>query len=472
MKQYKILIVFALVCGSFLSCSKWLDVQPTDRVTEGNAFSTPQSFKQALNGIYIELNREAVYGKALTSEFIDILAQYYAIHPEATLNQELTQYNYTGSGNLRKISDIWATMYNIIANTNLIIKNSDERRDVLSDDYYGLIKGEALALRAMLHFDLFRLFGPNYSKGVNSTAIPYYTEFVLDVNPSASSDEFLEQVIHDLNDAIELLSDDPIIAFGPKGDPADNFKQFRTLRLNYYAAKALLARVYLYAEENELALATAKEVMAVQETWFPWVKAEEALADRVFSTEILFSLQNIQRRNLFTSLFDAQNLQAVNALTPQDYVTLGMFEYERHDYRFMANLQNTVLIGSTTHRIFEKYAAPADSLENQLIPMIRMSEVFYIAAETEPVDADGLKHLQTVRRNRGIANNPADSYYFKRTRLLTEHTREFWGEGQLFYYFKRTKATEIQSPHDEYSKISIQPANYILPIPEGETKYN
>src|SRR5690554_1478394 len=102
MKQYKILIVFALVCGSFLSCNKWLDVQPTDRVTEGNAFSTPQSFKQALNGIYIELNREAVYGKALTSEFVDILAQYYAIHPDATLNQELSQYNYTGAGNLRK----------------------------------------------------------------------------------------------------------------------------------------------------------------------------------------------------------------------------------------------------------------------------------------------------------------------------------------------------------------------------------
>src|SRR5690606_5044055 len=112
------------------------------------------------------------YGKTLTCEFVDILAQYYPIHQDAVNNRELAQHIYTSSGNLSKLQNIWGTAYNLIANTNLIIRNCEDRREVLSDDYYGIIKGEALALRAMLHFDLFRLFGPSYSKGNTAARLP------------------------------------------------------------------------------------------------------------------------------------------------------------------------------------------------------------------------------------------------------------------------------------------------------------
>ncbi|MBL1411214.1 RagB/SusD family nutrient uptake outer membrane protein [Sphingobacterium faecale] len=454
------------------SCNKWLEVKPSDRVTEDNTFSTPQTFKKALNGIYIELNKDEVYGKALSCEYIDILAQYYPINQESTSNKELAQYNFTSAGNMARAEKIWGTQYNLIANTNLIIRNSEKRREVLSDDYYALIKGEALALRAMLHFDLFRLFGPVYTKENTEARLPYYTDYVLDVNPTLPSNEFLAQVISDLKDALELLKEDPIIQYGPAGDKSDSFKQYRTLRLNYYAVKALLARVYLYAKENTLALELAKEVMGVQEKWFPWVKPEVASANRVFSSELLFSLQNNKVNNNFTSLFDGKNVQATNLLIPKEYVVLQLFNYQRHDYRYLANLQNSVLIGSNNHKVFSKYEKISDSLENQLIPMIRMSEVFYIAAETEPVLTEGLKHLNKVRNNRGIASSSSDRFYFPDQLLTSEYTREFWGEGQLFYFFKRRNVKEIQDPHDEWSKVSMKNANYVVPIPEGETKYN
>lgn len=472
MKSYKLLLLMALVCGSFTSCKKWLDVKPSDRVTEENTFSTPQTFKKALNGVYIELNQESIYGKALSCELIDILAQYYPISDEATNNKELSKYNYTSAGNAGRFEKIWGTMYNLIANTNLIIRNSDDRREVLSDDYYGMIKGEALALRAMLHFDLFRLFGPVYTKSNTAARLPYYTDYVLLPNPVVGSVPYLEQVIKDLTDAVELLKNDPIIKYGPMGDESDAFKSYRTLRLNYYATKALLARVYLYAKENELALETAKEVMEVQAKWFPWIKAERAAEDQVFSTELLFSLQNTKRMNLFTSLFDANNVNATTVLAPMYYVVLNAFEYERHDYRFMANLQNSVLIGSENYQIFSKYEARTDSFENQLIPMIRMSEMFYIAAETEPVKANGLKHLNVVRNNRGITSYASDISLFPDRLLLSEYFREFWGEGQLFYFFKRRNLKTIQDPSQEYGMLSLTENNYVVPIPEAETKYN
>lgn len=469
-KIYKYLPI-ALLILLVTSCNKWLEVQPSDRVTEQNAFSTLQSFKKVLNGIYIEMNQDAVYGKALSVEFIDILGQYYAIDPEARSNTELMQFEYSGSTNLSRISKIWENLYNLISNTNLLIRNSEDRRDVLPDDYYQLIKGEALALRAFFHFDLFRLFGPVYSPGNTSRTIPYYTDFVLDVEESLSADDFIAQVISDLKEAISLLETDPIITMGPSGDPKDIFKQHRTLRMNYYATKALLARVYLYAGDKEAALALSKEIMEIQETWFPWVEPEKVLEDRVFSTELLFSLQNLKRRGLYSEFFDIRNLEATASLSPLEYVALSIFDYQRHDYRFMANLQENVLVGTESRLMFNKYEAMADSLKNQLIPMIRISEVFYIAAESEEDPQEGIKHLNKVRNSRGITESAAD-YYFFDDRLTTEYMREFWGEGQLFYFYKRRKQEYVQSSLDEWSEVRITEGNYVLPIPDGETKYN
>ena len=182
----------------FQGCSDWLNVKPSDRISEENAFSTISGFKQALNGIYVELNQADLYGRALTVELVEILAQRYAINEEASGNYLLSQYNYAGSDAKGRISSVWSVAYNLIANANLLIKNCDVNRSVLPDDYYHIIKGEALALRAMLHFDLFRLFGPVYGNDSTLVSIPYYKEFVLNVNTSLIGTEFIHCVIDDL----------------------------------------------------------------------------------------------------------------------------------------------------------------------------------------------------------------------------------------------------------------------------------
>ena len=174
-------------------------------------------------------------------------------------------YDFAGSYTLNRVEKIWEKAYNLIANTNLIIKNCDERREVLPDDYYQMIKGEALALRGFLHFDLFRLFGPVY--GVDSTleSIPYYKEFALDVQPTLIGTEFMKNVIVDLRAAKDLLSTDPIITNGVAGDPSDKFKSKRNLRLNYYAVQGLLSRAYMYIGELDSALVYAQNVIDVHE---------------------------------------------------------------------------------------------------------------------------------------------------------------------------------------------------------------
>lgn len=471
MKKYLIIFVCLLV-GINFSCSNWLDIKPSDRISEENNFSDLVGFKKALNGVYIELNNPDLYGKNLSCEFIEILAQRYAVGDENKSNKELMEFSYNGSAGRGKSTSIWGTAYKLIANTNLILKNVEQHRDVLVGEYYNLVKGEALALRALLHFDLFRLFGPVYAEDSTATSIPYYKEFQFDVAPSYAACDFMNMVIEDLLEAEQLLVNDPIVEFGVKGNTKDVFLQDRNLRLNYYAVQGLLARAYLYMGNKERALYYAESVIKIQEEKFPWITPmklnNSKSADRVFSTEIMFALQNLDRNTLYTSLFDGANLKLNSLLIPRRDVVDYVFESDKTDYRYSSSLNGTVEISGTTYRVFNKFQG-TDSLYNQMIPMIRISEMYMIAAETSTDGPTRLGYFNTFRNHRNLASvREWDVDYY----LEKEWKKEFYGEGQLFFWYKRNKKSEMQSATDQYGTVSVKLSDYVLPIPDAESQYN
>ncbi len=465
-----IILLLVTVCSS---CSDWLDVKPSDRISEDNNFSNLAGFKKALNGIYVELNSTGLYGRTLSCEFIEILAQRYAVGTDNKANVELMQFNYTGSTARSILTSVWSKAYTLIANANLILKNCEEHRDVLPEEYYHLIKGETLALRAYLHFDLFRLFGPVYSLNPEVLSIPYYKSFSLDVAPTYPASEFVGYVLEDLNNAKMELQDDPIIEYGVKGNSKDVFLQYRNLRLNFYAVQALLARVHWYVGNDEEACQNAEAVIAVQENLFPWINpmklTNSAMMDRVFSTEILFALQNLERENIYTTYFDGQNLKLASLLAPRADVVDRVFEQDKADYRRRSSLANSLEIAGVNYIIFNKYQGK-DSLYNQMIPMLRVSEMYMIAAETSKVDDDKIQYFNTFRNGRGLkgVNRVRDVEYY----LEKEWKKEFYGEGQLFFWYKRNNENSMQSASDPWGTVSVKPENYVLPIPDGELKYN
>ena len=156
--------------------------------------------------------------------------------------------------------------------------------------------------------------------------------------------------------------------YGVKGNAKDVFLQDRNLRLNYYAVQGLLARAYLYMGNKERALYYAESVIKIQEEKFPWVTPmkldNSKSADRVFSTEIMFALQNLNRNTLYTSLFDGANLKLNTLLAPRGDVVNYVFESDKADYRYSSSLSGTVEISGTTYRVFNKFQG-TDSLYNQ-----------------------------------------------------------------------------------------------------------
>lgn len=458
---------------TFASCKKFLDVQPEDKVIETQLYKTPTGIKQVLNGLYINLASDKLYGNRLSVSTIEVLAQRYNVPSTHNLTKIAT-YAYTDDPTTSHLEGIWTSAYANILNVNSFLSNLDKYKGILDSKTEAIYKGEALAMRAFLHFDLFRLFGPRYSTADSTAkAIPYYESPKSAVNPLLPGNEFIVKVINDLRAAEILLSEDAIITTGVNTAAttaqADFLQNNRNQRFNYYAVKGLLARVYLYRGDKISASKYAKEVIAVADK-FKWTTVTNALSekqnpDRTFSTEMIFGIMNSQLYNLQTSLFDPSLTDAA-ILAPLTARLNTVYESNENDYRFNLNWQ-IPSTGVKAYRTFYKYADVVDKTKTFRfnIPLLKISEMYYIAAETEPVAADGVNLLNIVRANRGLTALATTVNI--NTELQKEYQKEFFGEGQLFYYYKRRNITSIPNGSST-ANITV---NYAVPMPVSETQY-
>lgn len=481
MKQFLLLICLGILV-TFSSCNNWLDVKPYDEISEDELLNSADGFKKLLNGIYVELNDDNLYGAALTCEMTEVMGGAYEIGTDAnTWGKYIDLYNheYTSEVSRDRFSATWNKAYSLILNCNKIINNIDDKRSLFSDADYNIIKGEALALRAMLHFDMLRLFGPVYSRFEDNTSIPYYTTSdATQPAPLLPASDVMQKVTADLKDAKILLANDPVISQGTlmSGDVnGNNFLRYRALRLNYYAVSGLLARAALYMNDKTTAFNNAQEVIkAANSGIFPFVNKNNVIGgatnpDRIFSTEVLFALTNTSRNLLFKNYFAPTRLPDFVFRMEDDL--LGSVIYgggtttggSLDDYRYRANWST---VGNA--RYFYKYADMTETgkIENTMIPMIRLGEMYLIAAESQSDNlAQGVAYVNILRKNRGVSNLGT----LTRDLLRNEYIRELYGEGQLFFYYKRTFTPILRSVTNSKN---VQPSDkvFVIPLPDSETE--
>lgn len=472
-RTIKILLIL-LTTVSFFSCKKFLDVQPEDKVSESQLYSTKNGIRSVLNGIYLDLAANQLYGDNLTLSTIEILGQRYNISTEHNQYKTAT-YAYKDKPTVDRMEDIWSAAYSTILNINVFLENLDKYKGVVDQSTENMYRGEAIAMRAFLHFDLLRLYGPRYST-VDSTkqSLPYYRNTKTEVNPLLPANDFMDNVMADLNLAETLLQNDPIITTGVNiaqpEDLVDFLSNNRNYRFNYYAIKGLKARVYLYRGDKANALTTAKEVIAISGK-FPWTTSANALVekqnpDRVFSSEMLFGVMNSQLYNRYLNWFDP-SLSDRQILAPTPSRLATVYENNENDYRYNLNWQMPSN-GSKPYKTFLKYADVVDKTRTFRfsIPLLKISEIYYIAAECEPNAADGITLLNIVRANRGLL--PLATTVNISTELQKEYQKDLFGEGQLFYYYKRRNVTSVANGSSTSGNVTI---NYNVPLPDSESIY-
>lgn len=472
-----------LYCLIFLAtgCSNWLDVKPYDQISEEELVTSEEGFQKLLNGIYIGLNDEALYGLSLTIEMIEIMGGAYEIGDQSLVwgnYPDLKTYNYNTEFWRNRMNSTWDKAYALILNCNKLLENMRSREELFTGNNYNIIQGEALALRAMLHFDMLRLFGPVYSQKPESISIPYYTTEVLSPEPLLPASEVMAKIIQDLQEARILLNEDPVKTEGGLAsgniNESSNFLRYRALRLNYYAVTGLLARVCLYAGQQKNAFNYATEVIKASNNGiFPFV--DKSLVngtaknpDRIFSSEVLFALSNSQRGKLFEEYFDPSLASNMVFRMETDLLEKTIFGGVENggnldDYRCRSNW-----ISSGSARYFYKYSDMTESgrIENTMIPLLRVGEMYLIAAESQSeILADGVSYVNTLRKNRGVSNLQT----LTSTLLQYEYIRELYGEGQLFFMYKRMYSSIIWS-YTSTNNPAPSNAIFVVPLPDTETE--
>lgn len=473
-----------LACCTLLttSCDDWLEVKPYDKISEGELLKSEEGYQKMLNGIYIDLNSEALYGKTLTVEMIEVMGGAYTIGNDNSVwgnYKNLSSYKYATEYWRGRLDQTWNKAYALILNCNKILETINDNQHLFTGGSYYVVKGEALALRAMLHFDMLRLFGPVYSKDSDKKAIPYYTKQTNAPEPLLTAEEVAGHVAADLEEARTLLANDPVKTEGTlmsgAQDGTGNFMRYRALRLNYYAVEALLARVYLYMGDKKDAFKYASDVIKTADNGiFPFVDkslvtGSPADPDRIFSSEVIFALTNTSRGTIYKNFNDPSRLP--NYVFYMDNSLMSNIVYGgaattggyQDDYRYRANW-----IATGSNRYFYKYSdmVANGSIQNTMIPMVRLGEMFLIAAESQSdVLAKGVQYVNALRRNRGVANLQT----LTPDLLKYEYIRELYGEGQLFYLYKRLNCDVITSANSSKNPKASD-LIFVVPLPDSETE--
>lgn len=487
MKITRVIYIFviAVLTGIFSGCSDWLDYTPKDKSTADQQFASREGFYGAVNGVYNRIISSTLYGSNLTYGMLDVMAKRYVAGTDVQSSYyKWANYNYTDTNFSLTLSNIWSEVYATILNINVILGYLDKQDGILSQDDVNLIKGDLLALRGFLHFDMLRLFGPVYSRNSEGKSIPYNNSEIVqayEVLPAKSV--IYDYLIPDLNEAENcLLEADPVLTEGvlsENNENGDNYMRYRQLRLNYYAVALLKARAYLWAGDMTNALTEARKITddVKAKQFFPFVNSDKLLGntydpDRVFSSEILFGFYYSNRDYIYTTYFDGVNLvNSPSLLQPRaTYIDKELYTTEG-DYRRQSQW-------STYGNMFNFVKYKAISYEDEIpfyaffMPLMHVSEAYYIASEAL-LNTDLVKaryYLNEVLKARGIPElgESADANQVG-TELKMEYMRETWGEGQIFYMFKRNYMNISGSYNgDNSSTVNASDERYVLPLPTSE----
>ena len=482
MKNIRFLITAIIGVITLSSCQKYLTVSPRTQIVQTDRLSTESGYKDALTGVYIQMKSNNSYGQNLTMTTIEQLISSWDVTTNTT-EQKLGLFNYTDANVDALMTSIYAQQYTTIASVNAILGQIDVNKSAFTTPgLYELIKGECLAIRAYCHFDILRIWGPIPSAVGSATIPPYVTTLSNQPNSLTNYNQFQGQLLTDLTDAENLLKGvDPILNYSllnlsrpgstlTNFNPTDTYFAFRYLRMNYYAVKALQARAYLWFNNTAKAYECSKVVINATNPdgtvkFRLGTTADMTAKDYALTPEQIFGLYDFNLYNKYNNLFANGTLKKGTAATT---ITTQLYGNTGTDIR-EANLWLLVTQANQSKTyICQKYNVPQTVASAQAdvnrIPMLRISEIYFIAMETAPLaEAQALWAAYRTARNITVTTLPSDPVLLQST-LLPEYRKEFYAEGQAFYAYKRMNSLTASVLFVPTGSV----INYLFPLPKTE----
>lgn len=485
---------FYILCSLLLAfcntaCNDWLDVRPDTEQKDEDQFSTASGFYDAMNGIYMSMADQDIYGERLTMTNIESLANLWKLEERSSRKEDLylLKHDYTNTYAQTAIQTIYDKLFNVIVQANMIIKNIDERGDVILDKRVRkTLQGEAYGIRAYCQLDVLRLFGQLPQNATLQVELPYSeTTSIYEMPPYYDLNAYVEKLKADITKALGLLKDnDPVFEYSfrelnSSSADVDEAMLYRQSRMNYWAVKALEARMYLYLGQRANAYNSATEVISATLDGSPVMElsgtSDFAAGYTLCPSECLFYLSKYDVMDYSQSFLVGRNSSiGTNSL----YITSDMRaelyggQVVQSHNRYLNCWYDQARDSYGTKQITTtKYYWDAENVSNPmlyhaLIPMLRMSEVYLIAMESTDKLDEANSLYKAYMMSHDVPNmSDFESIDQVKAFMLEEYRREFFAEGQAFYTYKRNN-----SPSMLWREATVNESEYILPLPK--TEYN
>ncbi len=449
-------------------------------------YKQKDGFRIALLGIYQSIAGPNLYGATLTWRAASALGMEYNIN--TTPNEEYNFYHGTSAASTIVVAkNLWASAFNAIANCNKLLHEIEQKDSSFFEKgaiEKNLIKGEAIALRALLHLDILRFYSTAPALKPADAFIPYHNSYPSKIAVPQSNKVIIELITQDLEEARDLLRPFDTNRSLSKLDDFGNrlygngfltdwglFFSARMTRLNYVAVTGLLARAYMYNADYTNAKLYASELYSTYSPdanprWFSWTSVSQStsVSGRYFKLghDILFAAFDDNMQSKINLVITPNIRWAVN-----NNVQIWFPSAERDTRRNLFDFSSSEI---KMHKWKTDLAPGGDETLNQLkiAPVIRMSEAYFIYSEClfrEGNKPEALAVFNKLKQGRGSTSTFSDDtetgYY---TELFNEFRREYYLEGQTIFQYKR-----LGRPFINHLNAPVDPGTrFTFAIPDGE----
>lgn len=444
MKKLIYISLVLLLMGGSYSCKKILDVSPEQSIDAETAIENDQDVDALIVGAYSIMGNGALYG----TNFLmipDLLgsADYcswrgtFSSYDDIELKQ-MTPDNVD-------VTRTWTRAYSAINNANIVLSNLDKVKDA---DLKLTLEGEAYFIRAILHFELVRLYAlpwgataGNSQMGVVIKTTPSLTEDkAFEKKPRNTVAEVYTQVISDLNAAISKL-------------PEDN-----GTRVDKFTALAFLSRVYMQQQDYAKARDAANEV--INSGKYSMNASVSAVFSNKNTNESIWEIQQNDQNNAGESNDGMATFYAsLDGIGRADVrINVGFVDtYEEGDFR-----KTGWYYEGTGRRPGNTYCSKWISF-SQNLPVVRIAEMYLNRAECNKrlgtnVGATPEEDLAQVRNKVRTGLDPISAPDLDQ--ILNERFHELAFEGLRIHDLRRLKMPE--------GDLEWNDPTIVFPIPQSE----
>ena len=474
----KILFLAGLTVGITTGCTDFIESPtPAQSLPSDAAFSDVPGLQTALVGAYDAVQNAdfGAAGIAMNNSILSDNAEWRGSFPSYA---EMYERQLTPSNG--EVNGLWYQAYLAINHANLVIRGVETIEDPnLTEDIANQLRGEALFIRAMSHFELVKAFGLPYGSssssdlGVPVVTSPTSTSSEITFPARNTVEEVYSAVISDLTTAQDLMDSEYEYGFA-----------------SATAATALLADVYFQQRNYEQAAALAGEVINAagfsltetpQQPFF-----SEGTSEEIFA--VVSTVQDNPGVNGSLATFHHVNGRGGDIVVNEDLknngyemiITEEMYDEAAGDS--VVDLRAAVLTSNDIFNV-EKYDDFANNADDLIY--LRLATYYLMRAEalarTEGINEESIELLNTIR-NRSLRVVDADGAATVDEDLFSYEEDDFDSAEELIdaivlerrveLAFEPNRLNDLKRLMRDVRGLPYNSAKLVFPIPQRELDAN